>query len=175
VLDLSIGKIEEFKEYLVENERSRATIDKYIRDVHMLARFCGGKAEQKADLIAFKDHLLAQGYAATSINSMLASINSFLVFSRSLAWKLRFLKTQRAVFAKADKELSRQEYIKMIKTAEEKGNTRLSLILQTICATGIRVSELRAITVESLKKDILKFGQREKCAKFLFLQNSVKN
>ena len=95
-----------FKTYLQEREYTPATIEKYLRDIRALIRFCGETIRQKTDLIAFKDYLIEQGYAAASINSMLASINSLLVFCEKPEWKIRYLKIQRTLFLKKERELS---------------------------------------------------------------------
>lgn len=140
-----------FQAYLEERECSRATIDKYMRDVRTLAVFCSERIREKAQLIAFKEELIKKRYAAASINSMLAAVNRFLSFSGHESLKMRYLKVQRALFAQENRELKRREYETMIETAKRRSDKRLCMLLQTICATGIRVSELRAITVESLE------------------------
>ena len=143
--------LEGFRTYLQERESAGATVAKYMRDVKQLAEFCGGIVKEKGTLIAFKEELQKRGYAASSVNSMLASVNCYLTFAGRSEWKLRYLKVQRTNFACREKELTEQEYHRMVETARAAGNTRLALLVQTICATGIRVSEVRAITVESLR------------------------
>ena len=142
--------LEGFRAYLLERECSGATVAKYMRDVGLLAAFCGGKVADKGTLIAFKEWLQAKGYAASSVNSMLAAVNAYLVCAGHPAWKLRYLKVQRMNFAAKERELTQTEYRRLVETAEGMGNGRLAMLVQTICATGIRVSEVRAITVESL-------------------------
>ena len=140
-----------FRLYLQERECSAATVTKYLHDVGQLALFCGGREADKATLIAFKQALQARGYAPASINSMLAAVNRYLDFAGHSEWKLRYLKVQRANFIRRERELTQQEYRRMVETARAAGDRRLEMLLQTICATGIRVSEVRAITVESLR------------------------
>ena len=143
--------INEFKEHLILAEKSAATIEKYIRDVKAFVAYTQGGAVTKEAVIAYKKHL-QETYAARSVNSMLASINSLFTF---LGWhelKVRSLKLQRQIFCPEEKELTRAEYARLCRTAERRHNTRLCLILQTICGTGIRVSELRYITVEAAKR-----------------------
>lgn len=143
--------INEFKEHLILAERSAATVEKYIRDIKAFAAYTQGNAVTKETVIAYKKHL-QETYAARSVNSMLASINSLFTF---LGWhelKVRSLKLQRQIFCPEEKELTRAEYARLCRTAERRHNTRLCLILQTICGTGIRVSELRYITVEAAKR-----------------------
>ena len=98
----------------------------------------------------WKAHLVAEGYAPVSVNAMLSSLNSLFRF---LGWeecRVRFLKIQRRTFRDQDRELSRTEYGRLLDTARQSGNIRLALLLETVCATGIRVSEVKYITVEAL-------------------------
>lgn len=138
-----------FKEHLILEERSTATIQKYIRDVKAFAEYANG-AVIKETVIAYKKHL-QECYAVRSINSMLASINSLFAF---LGWhdlKVKSLKLQQQVYCPEEKELTKAEYTRLCRAAQNKHNERLNLILQTICGTGIRVSELQWITVEAVK------------------------
>lgn len=142
--------IDEFKEHLILEERSEITIEKYIRDVKAFAKYTQNNAATKETVIAYKKHL-QENYAVRSVNSMLASINSLFSF---LGWhdlKVKSLKLQQQVFCPEEKELTKAEYARLCRTAERKHNERLNLILQTICGTGIRVSELQYITVEAVK------------------------
>ncbi len=142
--------IAEFKEHLILEERSEITIEKYIRDVKAFAVYAQNTAVTKGTVIAYKKHL-QDNYAVRSVNSMLASINSLFAF---LGWhdlKVKSLKLQQQVFCAEEKELTKAEYARLCRTAEHKHNERLNLILQTICGTGIRVSELQYITVEAVK------------------------
>ncbi|MFR9271473.1 MAG: tyrosine-type recombinase/integrase [Clostridia bacterium] len=136
--------------YLREQERAEQTMQKYARDLFALAAFLPDKRLTKDALISWKEHLAAH-YAATSVNTMLASLNGLLAFMGWHDLKVKPLKIQRQIFCSADKELTRAEYLRLVETAKEKGNERLSLILQTICATGIRVSELKWITAEAVR------------------------
>ena len=143
--------IAEFQNQLLQEERSPATVEKYIRDVKAFARFAGDSEITKETVIAYKKHL-QRFYAARSVNSMLASINGLFAFLNWSDFRVKALKLQRQAFCSEEKELTRAEYIRLCKTAERKRNRRLSLILQTICGTGIRVSELQFITVEAVKQ-----------------------
>ena len=143
--------IAEFKEHLILEERSAATIEKYIRDVKAFSAYTQSAAVTKETVIAYKKHLQGN-YAVRSVNSMLASINGLFAF---LGWhdlRVKSLKLQQQVFCPEEKELTRAEYARLCRTAERKHNERLNLILQTICGTGIRVSELQYITVEAVKR-----------------------
>ncbi len=142
--------IAEFKEHLILEERSEITIEKYIRDVKAFSVYTQNTAVIKETVIAYKKHL-QENYAVRSVNSMLASINSLFAF---LGWhdlRVKSLKLQQQVFCPEEKELTKAEYARLCKAAERKDNERLNLILQTICGTGIRVSELQFITVEAVK------------------------
>ena len=144
--------VEAFKAYLCEEEKSGNTKDKYERDARAFAAYCGGREITKETVIAYKQYLIDSGYAVRSINSMLASINSLLSFLGWYELRVKSLKVQQQIFCPEEKELSRAEYERLCRTAERKHNERLSLIIQTICGTGIRVSELPFITVEAVRK-----------------------
>ena len=139
-----------FREHLILEERSVATIQKYIRDVNAFMAYAQNSAISKEIVIAYKKYL-QENYAVRSVNSMLASINSLFVF---LGWhdlKVKVLKLQQQVYCPEEKELTKAEYTRLCKVAQRRHNERLNLILQTICGTGIRVSELQFITVEAAK------------------------
>ena len=143
--------IKRFKEYLILEEKSEATIEKYVRDVCMFSAFADSEIITKETVIAYKNKL-KNVYAVRSVNSMLASINSLFAF---LCWydlKVKSIKVQQQIFCPEEKELSRGEYERLVKAAKARKNERLCLILQTICGTGIRVSELQFITVESARR-----------------------
>lgn len=143
--------IREFETHLRLEEKSAHTVEKYGRDVRAFLTFIGGAEVDKETAIAFKQHLLDAGYAVRSVNSMLASINSLFDW---LGWsdcRVKALKTQQQIFCPEEKELTKAEYVRLVRTAQQNGNERLNLILQTICSTGIRVSELPFITVEAAR------------------------
>lgn len=148
---LTSKEIESFRNYLREEEKSENTLEKYIRDVTTFSEFCDG-AITKDIVIAYKQSLIDGGYAVRSINSMLASINSLFSFLGWYELRVKSLKVQQQVFCPEEKELTKAEYERLCRTAERKHNERLCLILQTICGTGIRVSELQFITVEAVRK-----------------------
>ena len=145
-------KTEEFRQYLLLEEKSEATIEKYMRDVKAFSSFAGDSEITKELVINYKQNLISNNYAVRSINSMLASINSFFDFTGWYDCKVKSLKLQREIYCPEEKELTKAEYLRLVNTAKEKKNERLSLILQTICGTGIRVSELQFITVETVKR-----------------------
>ena len=144
--------ISAFAEYLKNEERSENTIEKYMRDVKAFAAYAGKSAITKEIVIAYKNRLVSESYAARSINSMLASINSLLSFLEWTDLKVKSIKLQRQIYCSESKQLTKSEYMRLVNTAKQKDNERLHLLLQTICSTGIRVSELQFITFEAVKK-----------------------
>ncbi len=153
-MELKIDKnmIECFKNFLVLEEKSENTIEKYLRDINAFWKYVGERIVTKELAIKYKEHLLSDEYAVRSVNSMIASLNSFFTFAGCEHLKIKTIKEQRQIFCSEDKELTKEEYTRLLNAAESKGNKRLNLILQTICGTGIRVSELKFITVEAVKK-----------------------
>ena len=117
----------------------------------MFAAYLGGAEVTKESVIAYKNKLLFENYAVRSINSMLASLNSLFSFLGWTDCKVKSIKLQRQIYCPEEKELTKAEYMRLVNTARQKGNERLNLVLQTICGTGIRVSELQYITVEAVK------------------------
>ena len=147
---LSENCISAFREYLVMEEKSGATVEKYLRDIRAFSGFVGGQKVTKEVVMAYKQSLLEKGYAVRSINSMLASLNSFLNFQGWQDCKVKSLKLQNSVYCPEEKELTKAEYLRLLAAA--KSQPRLRLILETICGTGIRVSELRYFTVEGVSR-----------------------
>ena len=143
--------VAEFSAHLKQEEKSQNTTEKYLRDVRMFAAHFRDTEITKEKVIAYKSKLLAEHYAVRSVNSMLASLNSLFAF---LGWsdcKVKSMKLQRQIYCPEEKELTKAEYLRLVNAAKRKGKERLNLILQTICGTGIRVSELEYITVEAAK------------------------
>ena len=142
-------RIQQFSQYLAQEEKSAATVEKYLRDVQAFHRFVEGRPVNKALVIAYKKQCMEQGYAVRSINSMLASINSFLGFMGWLDCKVKSIRLQRQVYSTEEKELTKDEYLRLLEAS--RGKEQLNLVLQTICGTGIRVSELRYFTLEMVR------------------------
>ena len=144
-------------------EYSPATVGKYTRAIGELLAFAGGEVRDKATLVAFKENLVAQKKAAGTVNGALAAVNTFLDFCGYREWRLKFLRVQRRNFADPSRELKQNEYERLVNTARKEGDTRLALLLETMAGTGIRVSEVQAITVESIragKAEIICKGKR---------------
>lgn len=144
------GKIRAFREYLENEEKARATVEKYVHDVRQFARFLDGRELCKGILLSYKERL-CRLYAPASVNAALASLNSFLNFMERGDLKIKGLRIQKKIFASEEKELSKGEYETLVRTAKEQRKERLFLLLQTVCSTGIRVSELSHITVEAVR------------------------
>ena len=141
--------IEQYRSYLTDEEKSEATIEKYIRDIRVFAAWIIGRNAEKRLVLEYKEQLI-DTYAPRSVNSVISSLNSFFDYAGWSECKVKTLKIQKQIFAERDRELSKAEYERLLKAAKKKGNERLYLLMQTICATGIRVSELRFITVEAV-------------------------
>lgn len=143
--------LDRFVQYLREDEKSKATIEKYMRDVRYFLEYGGGRKIDKPLTIEYKSKL-KEDYAVASANSMIASLNSFLRFVGLESCCVKQFKVQQKVYCSEEKELSRDEYFRLINAAKAKGSERLSLLIETICATGIRVSELQYITAEAVRR-----------------------
>lgn len=143
--------VADFSAYLKSEEKSENTIEKYLRDVRAFSVYLNGDEITKEAVIAYKSKLLSMNYAVRSVNSMLASLNSLFAFLGWTDCRVKSIKLQRQIYCSEERELTKAEYMRLVNTAKQKGNERLNLILQTICGTGIRVSELQYITVEAVK------------------------
>ena len=143
--------LQEFELYLRNEERSKVTIEKYMRDVRCFVGFIGSTEVSKQIVVDYKNKL-GNSYAVASANSMIAALNSFLRFCGWHDLCVKQFRVQRQAYCSEEKELTRAEYLRLLEAANKKHNERLNLIIQTICGTGIRVSELQYITVEALGK-----------------------
>lgn len=144
-------QMKDYLNYLRVEERSAATIGQYRRDVLCFFRFIKGRELTKEAALYYKEEL-EQKYRPVSVNAKLSALNSYFSFIGRTELKLKLLKIQKKVFCPAEKELSRAEYQRLVKAAQDRKNKKLSLLLQTICSTGIRVSEVRYITVEAVSR-----------------------
>ena len=145
-------RIAAFARMLRQAERSPGTIEKYLRDVGALAAWLGGRAVTKEEVTAWRDALLARGLTPSTVNSMLAAVNGFFRFTGREDCRVKFLKVQRRLFRDAGRELTRDEYERLLAAAGNSGQRRLELLMEAICATGIRVSEVRYLTVEAARR-----------------------
>ena len=148
-MKLTKESIHAFAEYLRREEKSAATQEKYLRDARSFCAHAAGRDITKELVVAWKKQLVEQGYAVRSINSMIASVNSLLCFVGLSACKVKNIRMQHQTYCPEDKELTKAEYLRLLEASKK--NEQLKLVIQTICATGIRVSELRYFTVESVQ------------------------
>lgn len=148
ILDEEINR---FSHYLYTEEREPGTIEKYCRDVRSFVRWLQGKEVTKEQTMGWKEHLRLAGYAPVTINSMLVALNRFLHFMGWDSFRVKALRVQRRVFQSRERELTRVEYVRLIEAALAQRKDRLALLIETICSTGIRVSEVKYITVEAVQ------------------------
>lgn len=141
--------IQKFKTYLINEEKSSATLEKYIRDVIAFMQWLNDRAVEKVVVMEYKQSLI-ENYAPASANSMLSSINSFFMFMEWYDCKVKTFKIQKQIFANKDRELTKAEYDRLLMAAKK--NEKLYMLMQTICSTGIRVSELRYISTDAVRK-----------------------
>lgn len=143
--------MESYRQYLKEGEKSQATIEKYLRDVRRFYEFLPAEKKiTKASILDYKAQLLTR-YKISSANSMLIALNGFLAFSGLEAMRVRIYRFQRPLVSDPGRELRKEEYRRLVLEAEHQGKRRLSLVIQTLCATGIRISELPCITREAVQ------------------------
>ncbi len=138
-----------FERHLLREEKSAATVEKYLRDARAFMLYTGSKTVSKELTVSYKKSLEDAGYKPRSVNSMLASLNSFLEFIGAVDCKVKTVRIQKPTYLTEDKELTKDEYKRLL--AASKHKDQLNLVLRTICATGIRVSELKYFTVKSVR------------------------
>lgn len=148
---LNMALLKAYERTLIHDEKSANTLEKYMRDLRRFAEFAQDRPINKALTLEYKA-MLGREYAIASANSMIAALNSFLRFAQWQDCCVKQFKMQKKTYCSEDCELSRAEYLSLVKTAEDKRNERLSLLIQTICGTGIRVSEVPFITVEAARR-----------------------
>lgn len=146
---LSVRHLASFREHLILEEKSAATVEKYVRDANGFLEFAGDREVTKELAVAYKNDLQERCYAVRSINSMLASINSLMDFLNWADCKVKTLRCQRQTYCAAEKELTKAEYLRLLEASQSQ--EQLNLVIQAICGTGIRVSELRYFTVEAVR------------------------
>ena len=149
---ISKCELSTFAACLKNEDRSSGTVEKYLHDASVFAAWLGCRELTRETSAGWRDHLLREGYAPATINSMLSAVNALFRFLGREDCKIRFLRVQRKAFREQSRELTRAEYQRLLDTAAEQGQERLGLLMETICATGIRVSEVRYITVEAAQR-----------------------
>ena len=150
-LTISKEMLPAYREYLQDEERSRATVEKYLRDVRVFLEYVGENQVLGKERIREYKEELRERYKISSANSMLAAVNSFFVFLGREELKVKLFKVQKVLYSRPEREMTEKDYEKLVRTARRCGDLSMSMLLQTIGSTGIRISELRFITVESLE------------------------
>lgn len=195
---ITVERLQGFAAYLRQEECSTGTVLKYYRDLRTFMAWLEGRPVTKERVKEWKSALLEQGYAAVTINSMLAAVHRFLTLTGWIDCRVKYLKIQRRLFRDKKRELCREDYDRLVSAARGRGQERLALLLEAITATGIRVSEVQYITVEAAKqgraeialkgkirtillssklcRKLLKYAQKEKIASGeIFISGSGKS
>ena len=141
--------LKEFEEYLTQEERERATIRKYLRDAEGFLFWLGNREVSKKQVVLWKEELAEKQYSPITVNGKLAAVNKLLLSLGKPDCRVKYLKIQRRLFRSTERDLTKEEYTRLVETALSEGRERLALLMESICATGIRVSEVRYFTVEA--------------------------
>lgn len=161
-MQLTQREFDQFEDYLRHDEREESTIEAYLRSLTRFAEWADGRAVTKELAMEWKAALAEGSYRPISVNAMLAAVNKFFTCMGREDCKVKYLKLQRQMFRKSEKDLSKEEYQRLVQAAHEKGDLRMELILETICATGIRVGELKYITVEAVRAGVAEIALKGK-------------
>ena len=161
-MQLTQREFDQFEDYLRHDEREESTIEAYLRSLTRFAEWADGRAVTKELAMEWKAVLSESGYRPISVNAMLAAVNKFFTCMGREDCKVKYLKLQRQMFRKSEKDLSKEEYQRLVQAAHEKGDLRMELILETICATGIRVGELKYITLEAVRAGVAEIALKGK-------------
>ena len=148
---LTMDQLVLFQQHLAGEEREQSTIEKYIREIRFFQTWLAGRSVTAEIVARWKNYLRAEGYQPETINSKLSALNKFFSFIGWSECRMKYLKIQRKLFRGTERELTKAEYIRLLETANSGGKVRLALLIETICATGIRVSEVKYITAEAIQ------------------------
>lgn len=148
---LTAGRIAAFGQHLRREERAAATIEKYLRNAREFTAWLDGRPVTKEAALGWKDRLLSEGLSPATVNGKLSALNGLLRFLGWESCRIKLLHLQRRVFRERNRELSREEYLRLLAAARSSGRERLELLMQAMCSTGIRVSEVRYLTVEAAR------------------------
>lgn len=160
-------KIMQYERYLREEEKAAATIQKYTSDLRKLAAYADGMPITKEIMLGYKQYLKKKGYSAASINSYLVAANRFFEYMEWYGIRVKQLRLQREAYVPEERELTKTEYKRLVKTAKKMGKHRLAMIITTICATGIRISELSALTAAGVRRGVIYVDNKGKIRKVL--------
>ena len=163
---IDLQTLSQYQQHLYEQEKSYPTIQSYLRSLKAFAVFLDGRPYTKETAIRWKETLTCR-YAPNTVNAMLAAVNDYQESIDNVAGKAKPLKRQRKIFADPGRELSRAEYFRLLNAARAAGNKRSQLLLETICSTGIRVSELQFITAEAVRRHKASIRCKGKCREIL--------
>ena len=139
-----------FQQHLKLEEREQSTVEKYLRDLQLFAAWLAGRTVTAENVADWKNYLRTEGYKPETINSKVSALNKFFAFMQWPECRTKYLKIQRKLFRSTKKELTKEEYLRLLEAASDEGKDRLALLIETICATGIRVSEVKYITMEAV-------------------------
>ncbi len=152
IYTISVKQIEDFGKYLLAEERAPGTVEKYLSDVKKFRLWLGTGELCKESLTSWKGELCSSNRQPVTVNSTIAAVNSFLSYMGKSELKIKYLKLQKKIFRDSAREMTKEDYLKLISVAQSKNNNRLAMLIETICATGVRVSEVKYITVEAARK-----------------------
>lgn len=169
---ITAQELDAFQGYLLENEKSKATIEKYVRELRFFMEYLNGRQLDKSLLMGYRDSLKGQ-FSAVTVNGKLSAIHAYLEFTGQNGCRVKFLKVQKRTFAEENRELTEEEYRRLIKAAGVRKADRLYHILLTLCGTGIRISELKFITVEAVKRGNAHISMKGKC-RVILLQKKLR-
>lgn len=172
-MKLTKKDISQYRQYLMEEEKGLATVEKYVHDVTAFLNWIEDRELTKTLVLEYKAELVEK-HAPTSVNASISSLNSFFTFTEQFNLKVKTLKIQKQIFAKSEVELSKVEYERLLRAAKSKKNERLYLIMQTICAIGLRVSELKFVTVDAVRKGMTQVKMKGKI-RTIFLPKELCN
>lgn len=156
-----------YKEYLISEEKAEATVEKYMRDIREFRLWLSEKEFDKSSVLEYKAEIMEK-YAPASVNSILSSLNNFFLYNEWYELRVKTIKIQKQIFSSGERELTKAEYERLLVAAKNKHNERLYLLMQTICSTGIRVSELRFVTFESLHREYAEINCKGKRRKVFY-------
>ena len=160
--EIGMENVEDFEEYLWERENASATVEKYVRDVKNFFRFLDGNCiVTRKRILEYKEWLM-ENYSVSSANSMLVALNQFLIFLEKGKMRVKQIKVQPQAFQEAEREMNKEEFTRLVRTARADRKEQLALIMETLCATGIRISELKFFRVENIRNGMVKVWNKGK-------------